>query len=79
MTSIAVIIVLAPCCSSRYGGYATRRVGRCASDWRGVILIFSALHIAGMVGLRKFRDVAGRRFYDFRFSVATLIYDSGKT
>jgi len=34
MTSIAVIIVLAPMLSSRYGGCATRRVGRGASDWR---------------------------------------------
>src|SRR5712664_4074573 len=79
MTSIAVIIVLAPMLF-----VAVRRM-RHATGWPlriglalAVILFFSALHIAGMVGLRKLALFLGGGSYDFRFSVATLIYEFRK-
>ena len=42
------------------------------------IVVFSALHIAGMVGLRKLALFLVGGSYDFRFSVATLIYEFRK-
>ena len=79
MTSIAVIIVLAPMLF-----IAVRRM-RHATGWPlriglalAVIVVFSALHIAGMVGLRKLAMSLVGGSYDFRFSVATLIYEFRK-
>src|ERR1700682_4068708 len=79
MTSIAVIIVLAPMLF-----IAVRRM-RHATGWPlriglalAVIVVFSALHIAGMVGLRKLALFLVGGSYDFRFSVATLIYEFRK-
>jgi hypothetical protein len=79
MTSIAVIIVLAPLLF-----VAVRRM-RHASGWPlriglavAAILVFSTLHIAGMVGLRKLAMFLVGGSYDFRLSVATLIYEFRK-
>jgi DNA-binding LytR/AlgR family response regulator len=79
MTSIAVIIVLAPMLF-----VAVRRM-RHARDWPlriglalAVILIFSALHIAGMVGLRKLAMSLVGGAYDFHFAAATVIYEFRK-
>jgi LytTr DNA-binding domain len=79
MTSIAVIIVLAPMLfvAVRRMRHATgwpRRVGWAVA----AIVVFSALHMAGMVGLRKLLLFLAGGSYDFRFSVATLIYEFRK-
>jgi hypothetical protein len=42
------------------------------------IIVFSGLHIAGMVGLRKLVMFLAGGTYDFHFSVATLIYEFRK-
>ena len=79
MTSIAVIMLLAPILF-----VAVRRM-RHATGWLlriglavAAILIFSSLHIAGMVGLRKAVLFLAGGDYDFRFSIATLIYEFRK-
>jgi hypothetical protein len=79
MTSIATIILLAPML------FVSVRRLRHATGWPlriglavAVILGFSALHIAGMVGLRKLAMLLVGGSYDFRFSVATLIYEFRK-
>jgi hypothetical protein len=79
MTSIAVIILLVPLLF-----FAVRRM-RHATTWKlqiglavAAILVFSTLHIAGMVGLRKLAMLAVGGSYDFRFSAATLIYEFRK-
>ena len=79
MTSIAVIILLAPML------FVSVRRMRHAMGWPlriglavAVIVIFSALHIAGMVGLRKLALFLVGGSYDFHFSVATLIYEFRK-
>jgi hypothetical protein len=79
MTSIAVIMMLAPILIG-----AARRMQR-AAGWPlriglavAAILVFSALHIAGMVGLRKLVLHLAGGAYDFRFSVVTLIYEFRK-
>jgi LytTr DNA-binding domain len=79
MTSIAVIMVLAPMLfiAVRWMRHATGwplRIGLALA----VILIFSALHIAGMVGLRKLAMSLVGGAYDFHFSAATLIYEFRK-
>jgi hypothetical protein len=51
-----------------------RRIGLAVA----AIVVFSALHIAGMVGLRKLALLLVGGSYDFRFSVATLIYEFRK-
>src|ERR1700730_4675090 len=79
MSSIVTIILLAPVLF-----VAVRRM-RHASGWLlriglavAAILAFSALHIAGMVGLRKVAMLLVGGSYDFRFAVATLIYEFRK-
>jgi hypothetical protein len=79
MTSIAIIILLAPVL------FVSVRRLRHATGWPlriglavAVILGFSALHIVGMVGLRKLAMLLAGGSYDFRFSVATLIYEFRK-
>jgi LytTr DNA-binding domain len=79
MSSIATIILLAPVL---FG--AVRRVRR-ASGWpqrlalaAAAIVLFSALHIAGMVGIRKFVMWLAGGSYNFHFSAATLIYEFRK-
>jgi hypothetical protein len=79
MTSIAVIMLLAP-----FLFVAVRRI-RGAAGWPlrvglaiATILVFSSLHIAGMVGLRKAVLSLAGGAYDFRFSIDTLIYEFRK-
>lgn len=79
MSSIVTIILLAPVLF-----VAVRRMRR-VSGWPlrvglavAAIIAFSALHIAGMVGLRKLAMFMVGGSYDFHFSVATLIYEFRK-
>jgi hypothetical protein len=79
MTSILVIILLAPALLA-----AVRRIRR-ESRWLAVvalaiaaIVIFSAVHITGMVALRKFVLWMLGGSYDFRLSLATLVYEFRK-
>ncbi len=79
MSSIVTIILLAPLL------FAVVRRMRHATGWplrvglaMAAIVAFSALHIAGMVGLRKIGMLLVGGSYDFRFSIATLIYEFRK-
>src|SRR5665213_130182 len=79
MTSIAAILLLAPLL------FAAIRWIRHLPGWPlriglaiAGIVVFSTLHIAGMVGLRKFVLWLGGGSYDFHLSVATLIYEFRK-
>lgn len=79
MSSIATILLIAPLLF-----VGVRRV-RHASGWPlrlglalAAIVIFSALHIAGMVGIRKLVMWLAGGSYDFHFSAATLIYEFRK-
>jgi hypothetical protein len=79
MTSIAMIMLVAPILF-----VAVRRMRRTAG-WPlriglavAAILVFSSLHIAGMVGLRKAALLLVGGTYDFRLSIATLIYEFRK-
>jgi hypothetical protein len=72
ISSIITIILLAPFL------FVTVRRMRHASGWplrialaAAAILVFSALHIAGMVGLRKIVMFLAGGSYDFHLSVAT--------
>jgi LytTr DNA-binding domain len=79
MTSIATILLLAPLLFA-----AVRRIRhlpgwplRVALAISGIVA-FSALHIAGMVGLRKFGLWLAGGSYDFQLSIAILIYEFRK-
>jgi hypothetical protein len=79
MTSIATILLLAPLLF-----VAVRRI-RHLPGWPlrvtlaiSGIVAFSALHIAGMVALRKFVLWLAGGSYDFQFSIAILIYEFRK-
>jgi hypothetical protein len=79
MTSIATIMLLAPLL------FATVRRIRHVPGWPlrialaiAGIVVFSTLHIAGMVELRKFVLWLAGGSYDFRFSLDTLIYEFRK-
>jgi len=79
MTSIATIILLAPLLF-----VAVRRI-RHLPGWPlfivlaiSGIVVFSTLHIAGMVGLRKVAMWLAGGSYDFHLSIATLIYEFRK-
>ena len=79
MSSIATIILVAPVLF-----FGVRRV-RHASTWTlrlalaaAAIIVFSTLHISGMVGIRKFVMWLAGGSYDFHFSAATLIYEFRK-
>jgi hypothetical protein len=79
MSSIVTIIAVAPVLF-----VAVRRM-RHVSRWPlraglavAAIIVFSALHIAGMVGLRKLVMFLAGGTYDFRFSAATVIYEFRK-
>lgn len=79
MSSIIVILALVPILtlSLRRMRRATRlaaRVGIAAA----ALLGFSALHIAGMVGLRKFMLGLAGSAYDFHFSLASVLYEFRK-
>jgi len=79
LSSIVVILLLVPILV-----LAVRRMRQTASLAARVgigavaLLGFSALHIAGMVGLRKFLLWLVGGTYDFRFSLATALYEFRK-
>ena len=79
MTSIAVIILLAPALFA-----AVRRI-RWEPRWPvrialviAAIVAFSAVHITGMVGLRKLVLWTLGGSYDFHLSLATVLYEARK-
>jgi DNA-binding LytR/AlgR family response regulator len=79
MSSIVTIILVAPVLF-----VAVRRM-RHVSGWPlrialavATIVIFSGLHIAGMVGLRKVVMFLAGGAYDFHLSAATVIYEFRK-
>ena len=79
MTSIVVILLLVPILMlsvrrmRRTTGLAARiGIGAAA------LLGFSALHIAGMVGLRKFMLWLAGSAYEFHFSLASVLYEFRK-
>jgi hypothetical protein len=79
MSSIVTIILVAPVLF-----FAVRRM-RHVSEWPlrvglavAAIIAFSSLHIAGMVGLRKFAMFLLGGSYDFHFSTATVMYEFRK-
>ena len=79
LTSVAVILALTPLIDFgvRYARHATSwplRIGWAA----GTIVIFSALHIVGMVMLRKLAMATVGGSYDFGFTLAELVYESRK-
>ncbi len=79
MTSIAVIILLTPALLA-----IVRRIRRePALAIRiavviGTIVFFSVIHITGMVWLRKLIMALAGSGYDFRFSLATVLYEFRK-
>jgi len=79
ISSILVIILVAPVLF-----VAVRRINR-VSGWPirlalagAAIVVFSGLHIAGMVGLRKLVMFLVGGSYDFHLSIATVIYEFRK-
>jgi len=79
MSSIVTIIAVAPVLfvavrRMRHGSRWPLRIGLAAAT----IIVFSSLHIAGMVGLRKAVMFLAGGAYDFHFSAATLIYEFRK-
>jgi len=79
LTSVAVIVALAPLIA--FGVERIRRTGQWwlrASWLAGTVLTFSALHIAGMVMLRKLAMTAAGATYDFGFSLSELVYEFRK-
>ena len=79
LSSIVTIIAVAPVLF-----IAVRRM-RHVSGWPlrvglavAAIIVFSGLHIAGMVGLRKLVMFLAGGAYDFHFSAATLLYEFRK-
>jgi hypothetical protein len=79
ISSILVIILVAPVLF-----VAVRRINH-ASGWPirlalagAAIVVFSSLHIAGMVGLRKLVMFLIGSSYDFHLSIATVIYEFRK-
>ena len=74
-----MIILIAPVL------FVTIRRMRQASGWLprmglavAAMIAFSALHIAGMVGLRKMAMLLIGGSYDFHFSLATVVYEFRK-
>ncbi|MBR0800905.1 LytTR family transcriptional regulator [Bradyrhizobium jicamae] len=79
MSSVAVIILLSPILLA-----AVRRMRR-LSGWplrialaATAIVVFSALHILGMVVIRKLALLLAGGSYDFHLSVTTLLYEFRK-
>lgn len=79
MTSIVTIILIAPVLL-----IAVRLIRR-TSKWplriglaAAGIVVFSLLHITGMVGLRKIAMLLAGGSYDFHFSATTLLYEFRK-
>lgn len=79
MTSVAIIILLTPALLAvvryirREPSWATRMALAVAA-----IVVFSAVHITGMVGLRKLIMWLAGGAYDFRLSPATVLYEFRK-
>jgi len=79
MTSVAVIILLTPLLLAvvrriRREPVLALRLALAAAT----IVVFSAVHITGMVGLRKLIMWLAGGAYDFRFSLATVLYEFRK-
>ena len=80
MTSILVIILLAPLLVAtvrsirRAPTVAARRVALAVA----AIIVFSALHVIGMVTLRKLLMWAAGGSYDFQLSLGTVMYEFRK-
>jgi len=79
MTSIAVIILLIPVLLAivrhiRREPALTTRIALAIAT----IVVFSVVHITGMVGLRKLIMWLAGSSYDFRFSLATVLYEFRK-
>ncbi|MBR1122568.1 LytTR family transcriptional regulator DNA-binding domain-containing protein [Bradyrhizobium lablabi] len=79
MTSIAVIILLTPVMLAvvrriRREPALTIRIALAIAT----IIVFSAVHITGMVALRKLIMWLAGGAYDFRFSLATVLYEFRK-
>lgn len=79
MTSIAVIILLTPALLA-----VVRHIRR-EPSWAirialavAAVIVFSAVHITGMVGLRKLIMWVAGSAYDFRLSLATVLYEFRK-
>jgi hypothetical protein len=79
MTSIVTIILVVPVL------FITVRRMRRATKWPwriglavAGIVVFSLLHITGMVGLRKFAMLLAGGSYDFHLSATTLLYEFRK-
>lgn len=79
MTSVAVILLLTPVLLAvvrhirREPSWAIRLALALAA-----IIVFSAVHITGMVGLRKLILWLAGSAYDFRLSLATVLYEFRK-
>ncbi|MBR0687226.1 LytTR family transcriptional regulator DNA-binding domain-containing protein [Bradyrhizobium manausense] len=79
MTSIIVILALVPILMLAVR-HMRQTTGLAARTGMGVaaLLGFSALHIAGMVGLRKVMLWLAGSAYDFHFSLASVLYEFRK-
>lgn len=79
MTSIFVILTLVPLLLAgiRRMRRSPSRIGQ-AGLALVLIVIFSTLHIAGMVALRKLLMALAGGSYDFQFSLASVLYEARK-
>jgi hypothetical protein len=79
MTSIFVILLLVPLLLAgiRRMRRSPSRIGQAAIAL-ALIAVFSTLHIAGMVGLRKLLLGLAGGSYDFHFSLASVLYEVRK-
>ena len=78
LSSIAVILLLLPMLVLAIR--RMRRAGALMRVWIGVVALlgFSALHITGMVWIRKLALWLAGGAYDFHFSLATVLYEFRK-
>ncbi|WP_027517715.1 LytTR family DNA-binding domain-containing protein [Bradyrhizobium sp. WSM1417] len=78
LSSIAVILLLLPMLVLAMR--RMRRAGALMRVWIGVVALlgFSALHITGMVWIRKLALWLAGGAYDFHFSLATVLYEFRK-
>jgi hypothetical protein len=78
-TSIVVILLLVPLLLAgvRRMRRSASRIGQAAIAL-ATIAMFAALHIVGMVGLRKLLMGLAAGGYDFHFSLATVVYELRK-
>jgi LytTr DNA-binding domain len=79
LTSAVVIVALAPLIDFGVGGICRETRWPARVFWAaGTILVFSALHIAGMVALRKLALATVGGSYRFGFSISELVYELRK-